>query len=182
MELLSIDKNSGLYELLVTGNSRLRILNDYEQNLICDDYIEYNGTSLTIFVYNIYEFALNNKFYAKLTYYNKIPRITCLWDYDDFNPSYAIYPIYPIKFNTLKYFNITDNILIDYDELYKNDKILDNEYENYLYFTKSKKSITHETNNKYISNDYTIECDIESDNSVEELCELIDISVFDDLK
>jgi hypothetical protein len=193
MELLDIGKN-GLYKLLVTGNSRLRILNDYEQNLIGDEYIQYNGTSLSIFVYNIYEFTLNTKFYAKITYHNKIPRITCLWEYDEFTPYYSIYPINPIKLSTINHFNIIDEILIDYTEMSKNNKILDDEHANYLYWVKpnklnklnksiisdtSNKSIISDTSNKYISNDYISNDYMFDSNDVSDVSDVSDNNMLD---
>jgi hypothetical protein len=141
MELLNINKNTGNCEILVTGNSRIRILNDYENNLININNISYNGFSFKIKACNPYKLNLDNKFYAKIIYINKVPIIKCLWAYDEFVPSYAIYPIKKIKQSTLDEFKIKEQIVINNFELQKNIKILNNDYKNYLYFSKPKKKI-----------------------------------------
>lgn len=179
MELINIKKN-GIHELLLTGNSRIRILNDYENKLLSDKYIKYTGTSLILYVYNINKFSMNMKFYAKISYNKGIPRIVCLWDYNNFAPTYAIYPITPIKQKTLDHFNITNDILIDTNELDKNTDILNDEYENYLYFSKSNKM----QRCKKLPNcdkNYSSDSEILSDNSIEEYTDITDVFAFDEM-
>lgn len=144
MELLSIDKITKLHNLIVSGNSIIRILNDYEDGLIDKKYINHDNNSFKIKAYNKNKFYLNNKFYAKLSYVNKTPFIECIWDYDNFTPSHVVYPIREIKQSTRDHFNIKNYcIKINYDEIKKNIDLLEADDENFQYSTTLRKKYTN---------------------------------------
>jgi len=144
MELLNIDKFTKLYELSVSGNSIIRVLNDYEDGLIDKNYITYDNNSFKIKAYNTNNFYLNGKFYAKLSYINKTPTIDCIWNYDDFTPSHVVYPITEIKQNTLDQFNIKNHcVKINYDEIKKNIDLLDSENNKFRKLLKPRKKYTN---------------------------------------
>ena len=147
MELLNIDKFTKLYDLSVSGNSIIRVLNDYEDGLIDKNYITYDNNSFKIKAYNTNNFYLNGKFYAKLSYINKTPTIDCIWNYDNFTPSHVVYPITEIKQSTLDQFNIKNYCMkINYDEIKKNIDLLDSENNKFRHLLKSRKKYS---NNKY---------------------------------
>jgi hypothetical protein len=145
MELYSNLKNSSLCKLSVSGNSRLRILNDYEDGLISNNSIEYDGYYIKIVCHNLKNLPLNNKCYITFKYNkfknNEHPYIDHIWEYDQFIPSYVIYPIRKIKQATLDFFNINTPIKIDKYEMQKNERISYNEYKiyNFIYGCKKKK-------------------------------------------
>lgn len=144
MELVNVDKITKLHNLIVSGNSIIRILNDYEDGLIDKKYITYDNNSFKIKAYNKNKFYLNNKFYAKLSYANKTPFIECIWDYDNFTPSHVVYPIREIKQSTRDHFNIKKYcIKINYDEIKKNIELLESDDENFQHSNTSRKKYTN---------------------------------------
>lgn len=143
---------SKLCKLIVSGNSRIRILNDYEDGLINKDSIEYDGHSLKLWAYNFKNWPLDKKCYITFNYMSssyklnetttkkiKHPHIDYIWDYDQFTPSYVLYPIYNVKQETLDTFNIP-YIAIDKQEMRKNESIIESDYQ-YLKYKKNKCSI-----------------------------------------
>lgn len=131
------------YILAIRGNSRFRILNDYENGLIDKKYMNFNKPknqpinkypTLYLHVYD-YCGSLkkdNSKYmYILFKYVGKKAIVDLVWDFNQFTPSYVIYPISPIKDSTYKDFNITreeNNIIFDNYESEKNNRIMDSEY------------------------------------------------------
>ena len=111
--------DNGMCMLTVNGNSRLKILNDYELGLIKKDNITYNGMNLKLLAFNTNNLKLNNKCYLQLSYINKIPYIINAYPYNEYTPSHIIYPIQNIKQTTLDEFKINIPINIDEYEMYK---------------------------------------------------------------
>ena len=122
--------SSSMIELNVTGNSRIKILNDYELGLINKENISYNGSNLKIKVYNDKDIVINNKSYIQLSYINKTPYINSAWGYNDFTPSYITYPIRDISQEIMDEFKIRCPFVIDEYEIEKNENIMDIEYYN----------------------------------------------------
>ena len=125
--------NDNLSILRVSGNSRFRILNDFENRLIDKQYIEIaKGYNPSIYLTVNHNNSLNRlctgsvKKYIKFDYKNKIPTISIIWEFDEFTPSYVIYPIYPINPETC-----SEKMYIDFHEKEKNNKIMDKEIHNY---------------------------------------------------
>ena len=143
MELYKIIESNGNKVrciIKITGNSRFRILNDYENSLINKKYISCNFESIFLEIINpdINKYYMNmsqnnnknNKFYIKFEYnYNNYPNVCGIWDFDSFTPFNVIYPIHKILNKTSKLFNIV--MKIDKSEMHKNDNILHNEYNEY---------------------------------------------------
>ena len=148
--LFESDRSIALQKFIVTGDSRFRILNDYEDGLINKKYITYNkrftnkyfGT-LIIKAYNPNNYTLKSKKYnfdyITFKYIRGIPYVNIVWRYEKFTPYYVIYPVRTIKQETLDLFNIKSPMIIDNYELNKNNKILDNEYFKYYDSRKNKK-------------------------------------------
>jgi hypothetical protein len=197
MELYKEYKSGYLCELIVTGNSRLRIFNDYEDGLINKNNIICNGNSINLLCHNPKKIQIVNKCYLTLHYFNKIPNIEYIWDYNNFTPSYILYPIRIIKQETLDLFKIPDQIQIDYFEIEKNEKILYNEFGQYEYDSYNKKNnklkkihypniiskygklITIQNKNTYTKNSLSESDETPNDSENEELT---DVSVFDELQ
>ena len=143
MELYKIiESNDGLLRCIIkiTGNSRFRILNDYENSLINKKYISCNFEAIFLEIINpnINDYYMNisqntdkvNKFYIKFEYnYTKCPIVCGIWDFDSFTPYHVIYPIHKILNKTSKLFHIV--MKIDKKEMHKNDNILYDEYNDY---------------------------------------------------
>lgn len=208
MELYRESKNTPMCEISVTGNSRLRILNDYEDGFINKCNITYDNQSMKLIAYNPKKLQLIEKCYLTLQYTDKIPYIDCIWKYNDFVPSYVLYPIRDIKQDTLDSFKIKKQIPIDFFEIEKNQRIIDQECDEYEYnmniFTKKKSSKLEKSKitcpsiiskygkliklqKKNSSNSHKdLELDLEfSDDEIPNdfaIEETIDASVFDDLQ
>lgn len=177
----------------VTGNSRIRILNNYEDGFINKQYLTYDDTKLKLIAYNPKNLSLKKKCYAYIEYDNQIPYVSCVWDYDEFTPSYAVYPLRDVKQDTLDEFKIKEQLCIDEYEMQKNQRIIDAECDDYekeinLYsikLIKKQKIIYPNIVSKYgkmirlkrISNNYN-ELEDESDIEDEIDHNTIDISVF----
>ena len=143
MELYKIiESNDGLLRCIIkiTGNSRFRILNDYENSLINKKYISCNFEAIFLEIINpnINDYYMNisqntdkvNKIYIKFEYnYTKCPIVCGIWDFDSFTPYHVIYPIHKILNKTSKLFHIV--MKIDKKEMHKNDNILYDEYNDY---------------------------------------------------
>jgi hypothetical protein len=132
-KIVSIKEKSAICILKITGNSRFRILNDFENYKIKRRYISISFDSIFLEVENpnINKYYINilqnpNKeflFYMKFIYnYGKRPVINCIWDYNGFTPYNVIYPINTISYETYKKFNIS--MKIDLNEFHKNDNII----------------------------------------------------------
>lgn len=131
---------STLHTFIITGNSRFRILNDYEDGLINKNYIVYKNKGFPNKSYGVLsikayksdkEIIKSKKYnfdYITFKYIQGIPYVNIVWPYEKFTPYYVIYPIRNIKSETLHLFNIKDPMIIDNYELSKNNKILDDEY------------------------------------------------------
>ena len=139
---LYLKLDAELVILKITGNSRFRILNDYENGLIDKNCIEidvHDAYTLYITVNHgdlLDQLETNNKKkYIKFSYRNSIPIISIIWEFDKFTPSYAIHPISNIKDKTCEVFKIKKHLLnIDSRELWKNNKILDKEFHSGAFF------------------------------------------------
>lgn len=145
MECIKQLKNN-IYIFKVSGNSRLRILNDYEQKLISKSNIQFRNNDMFIRIHAAFKVDLYNKNYYLLKYYNGELFATACWKYTEFTPSYVIYPIAAIANKTFNDFNIASNVelcnnlIIDEREKNKNDEIMDNEYNNEEYVNGSVSS------------------------------------------
>jgi hypothetical protein len=129
--------------LKITGNSRFRVLNDYEFGLIDKKYISYDkgvlylkAVTLNDNVYNINE-TDNQKTTKKKMFYMKfickpenIPCIAHVWDYNAFTPFNIIYPVCrPTKETCAEFGFPNTNGICEY-EMSKNHRIMDKEYIN----------------------------------------------------
>ena len=165
MELYKIiESNGNLVRciLKITGNSRFRILNDYENSLINKKYISSNFESIFLEVINpnSNHYFMNisqtnneiNKFYIKFEYnHNKCPTVCGIWNFDSFTPYHVIYPIHKILHKTSKLFNIV--MKIDKNEMHKNDNILYDDYNDYkiqrsISLTKLNNNLNNKLNSK----------------------------------
>ena len=120
MELYKIIKhfdNCSTYVLKITGNSRLRILNDYDMGLIDEKYIKYKNKELflevsnpntNMFVIDGFDEQLVNKMsYIKFIYKKEQrPCISLIWDYSEFTPFNIIYPVCKLTKETCEKFGI----------------------------------------------------------------------------
>jgi hypothetical protein len=129
MELCS-NSISGMFELNVTGNSRIKILNDYEDGLINKKNISYSGSNLKLKAYNDKDIVIDTKSYLQLSYIDKTPYINSAWNYNEFTPSHIVYPIRDITQETMDEFEIRCPFAIDKYEMEKNENIMDREYYN----------------------------------------------------
>jgi len=110
---MEIYKNINLgYILKITGNSRFRVLNDYENKLIDEKYIKCKYDNVYLEVTNPRNcFISDKKFQMKFEYTNGNPPAICgVWDYKEFIPSHVIYPINMISNDTSVKFNIYPTI------------------------------------------------------------------------
>lgn len=126
MELYSVTENQYQNTKLifkVTGNSRLRVLNDYELGLIDKTHIYYRNGSLYLEVVDPHHiFPINYaKYYLQFDYIDKMPHITNVINYNDYIPYNMLYTITSLKKSTYDDFNILEFIPIDKHELQQYD-------------------------------------------------------------
>ena len=137
MELYKII-NDRLSVLKITGNSRNRIMNDYENGDIsasCIETSKYDDPEIYLTVnhgeyLNRLESGTRKK-YIKLDYSKDYPSIKIVWESDEFVPSYVVYPTTEIKPETYKTLGM-DVITIDEKEKYRNDNMYDEFYEDVI--------------------------------------------------
>lgn len=108
------------------GNIIIYILNKYEDGCIDKKYI-INEFNLQLLAYNPNNIYLDKICYASFVFKDGVPIITCGWEYNS-SPT-CFYPLRKIKQETLDCFKIDKQIHINYNELYRNIKMLDDEYE-----------------------------------------------------
>ena len=124
--------------LKISGNSRFRILNDFEDGLIDKKYIKIKKDINPNIYLTVNHMDSSNRLeelsakkYIKFNYQKKIPMISMVWEFDEFTPSTVIYPITNIKDETYNMFNLCKTehgLCFDISETLKNEKIMDAEY------------------------------------------------------
>ena len=135
MEFYKINGNRSVFR--VSGNSRIKVLNDFEKGLIHKDLIEFKFGEMYLTTYVSNENGvIYKKNYTTMEFRNGIPNISYFWDFDLFTPYYITQPIIPVSPETLLLFNINRNSKLCYDlcnidmhELTKNERILNLEYD-----------------------------------------------------
>lgn len=198
MEIRSSNKDK-TFVFKITGNSQIRIFNDFESGLINQDMItvKYDYIHLTVRIEHDLELP-TKKFYADMLYYKGVPYINCIWDYEEFIPSYVVYEpnLNPIKEETLKLFNIKKdtnlyNILTNIDEyeMAKNERIMDAEYEDnadyWDEYQTNKNNLFKKINYPTIISKFgkiIRLCNKKNFNTLEDDYEITDAFVFDELQ
>lgn len=138
MELIG-DTDGGIL-MRITGNSRIRILNDIEQKLIDPQYVrietykKHACVMVDVGCHKIKREQLckHKKYYILFTYHRGRPFVHLIWDYNEYTPLYVIYPLHEISDKTKnlykKFIPLLDNISVDFEERSKNDRIVDDNY------------------------------------------------------
>jgi hypothetical protein len=126
MELFSEDGDTCVF--IVTGNSRLGILNAFSEDVLDKQYIKVNDNVMKITAFNTRRYKIPQKCYLSLSFCQKI-FIDAVYDYNEYVTQRVI-PIYDIKQHVCKLLGITIPITIDDFEIQRNEKMLDVEYDN----------------------------------------------------
>lgn len=116
------------YIINVTGNTQIRILNDYENKLLDPCYIKWVDGTIKLTAFNIKQLTFPKKCHVSIIYIKKAPYIDCIWEYANFIPSYNLYPLRDIAQKTLDLFKIKTPLSIDEYEMKKNQRMFDDEY------------------------------------------------------
>jgi hypothetical protein len=109
----------------ITGNSRIRVINDFESNLIKQKYInvkqEYGNPVIYLTVINnsVHELKKNKEVCISFIYKYGMPYVSDVCNLESEHVYYSLYPIYPIHDETYKTLNITKKIKIDIYEYNK---------------------------------------------------------------
>ena len=111
-----IEFTAGKNIIKISGNARIRILNDYDNGLIDKKYISFKDGNMFITSSNIDNINIPDyKCHILFEYINKCPNILCIWNYDDYIP-YHLHPDKNVNLKILDEFNINKKSLL-YQEL-----------------------------------------------------------------
>jgi hypothetical protein len=175
MELYNIVRSYGetQYILKITGNSRIRIINDFESNLIKQKYINFkpdihNSPVLYLTTVNLTPTINKLNFFEQVlitfVYKYGMPYISDICNTTSSYAFRAIYPTYPISDDTCKMFNI-NKLKMDIHEYNEAYQMHDSTDQTKKYNEEHKKTwnIVVRTPDELFINNSNIESDNDTD-------------------
>jgi hypothetical protein len=107
MELISVINNRSIFK--ISGNARIKILNDYGNESINKNNISFKDGNMFVISSNLENINIPKfKCHILFEYINKCPNILCIWNYDDYIPYYS-QPDKNINLLILDEFGIKEN-------------------------------------------------------------------------
>jgi hypothetical protein len=110
MELISVINNRSIFK--ISGNARIKILNDYCRGLINKNNILFKNGNMFVTSSNLENINVPDyKCHVLFDYFDKLPNVSCIWDYDGYIP-YYLHPNKNINLKILDEFDIKKNSVL----------------------------------------------------------------------